>query len=131
VTRPCLGPTPGVPCPTRTLVSTGIRCPACAATTQLRKDARRPLRRTAAETGRRRATVDTHVQDHGYRCPGSPWCGPAHDADPQANPLTADHVESVTAAMARGVSYAQAEAGPLVVLCRRGNSARGARTSPA
>jgi hypothetical protein len=122
-TRPCLGPTPGVACPTRALTRTP-RCPACTTTAQHAKDQRRPQRRTARETTRRRDTITAHVTLHGWRCPGSQWCGPAH---PSVD-LTADHIVDIPTAMAQGQTYEQAEAGPLTVLCRSANSARSANT---
>ena len=125
-TRLCPGPTPGQPCPTRTLVTTrpgsktAGRCSSCRGAWQRGKDARRPDRRTYAEQQRRRQTVADWVSAHGYLCPG---CEPSnwqpHAADPTSNPLTAEHVEPFAAT--------GNERGPLTVMCRQGNSSAGAR----
>jgi hypothetical protein len=126
-TRPCGGPAPGRPCPTRQLVTArpGAKqpacCPACGTARQRAKDARRPERRTYGEQQRRRAAVAEHIARCGYVCPGCPPYGNhPHHADPVANPLTAEHLVPVGAG--------GSEDGPLSVLCRRGNSAKGART---
>jgi hypothetical protein len=72
------------------------------------------------ERRRRAAVVANHIQLHGYVCPGCPLSdGQPHQADPDSNPLTADHYIAVGAG--------GPEDGPLRVMCRRGNSARGAR----
>jgi len=79
------------------------------------KVARRPERKSYAETKRRREAVAAHRAEVGDWCPGVPEFGrPAH---PSAN-LQADHVVEV----ARGGP----EAGPLVVRCAPCNSARSA-----
>jgi hypothetical protein len=124
--RPCAGPFPGQPCPTRALVpvrrdsKTAARCPTCRTAWQQAKDGRRPMRRTYAEQQRRAQTVAEWVQANGYVCPGCPISnGNPHPADPTSNPLTAEHIKS----------FAETgnEHGPLSVMCQRGNSAGGAR----
>lgn len=117
--RVCLGPAPGTRCPTRATITAGTRCPRCAPAAQHRKDQRRPLRRTAAETSRRRQAVDQHVATYGWWCPGHPPSG--HQPHPSTD-LTAHHVVSIPDALAAGLTYEQAEAGPLAVLCRSENS---------
>jgi len=60
--------------------------------------------------------LDAHIREHGYRCPGR---GPEpawHEADPETNPLTADHV--------RPASRGGAD-GELRPLCRSCNSSKG------
>jgi 5-methylcytosine-specific restriction enzyme A len=113
--RPCLD--------CRTL-SPGPRCPRCTAAKQQAKDQRRPNRRTAAQTARRRQAVEAYVTTHGWTCSGSPWCGPPHPS----HDLTADHITDIPTAIANGQTYEQAEAGPLRILCRTANSARSANT---
>jgi 5-methylcytosine-specific restriction enzyme A len=96
------------------LVPTGSRCTRCATKAQRAKRQRRPY--TAAERDRRAAAVAEWRRQHGDWCPG--WGRPAHPVT-WPNILTADHVEAV----GRGGN----ESGPLRVMCRRCNSARGAR----
>jgi 5-methylcytosine-specific restriction protein A len=98
--RPCLG------CGTLTPHS---RCTACS-NTRMQPRCPRPDY-TWAERQRRKHTVDQHVTIHGYLCPG--WDRPAHPA----RDLTADHITPV----ASGAP----ESGPLQVLCRRCNAAKG------
>jgi hypothetical protein len=125
-TRICSGPAKGVPCPARALVQarpsskTAARCATCQPQWQQAKDNRRPERRAAAAIDRNRQAVEAWASEHGYVCPGSPDCGgQPHHADPVHNPLTAEHVGAVT--------LTGDEHGPVVVLCRRGNSGGGAR----
>jgi hypothetical protein len=125
-TRPCAGPAPGRPCPTRKLVPRrgGPYCPACQQTRQRArqhvKDARRPHLHDPAETRRRARTVAEHVRRYGQLCPGCPPSGwQPHPVDPQRNPLTADHLYPPGAG--------HPEHGPLRVMCRKGNSTLGAR----
>jgi 5-methylcytosine-specific restriction protein A len=92
------------------------RCPRCAAEVERRKAARRPERKTAAETRRRREAVAAHVASHGWWCPGFHE-RPGRPAHPSAD-LTADHEGMV------GLGHP--ESGPLVVRCRSCNSARAA-----
>jgi hypothetical protein len=74
----------------------------------------------AQERRRRARVVANHIELHGYVCPGCPLSeGRPHQADPDSNPLTADHYIPV--------GQGGPEEGPLRVMCRRGNSARGAR----
>ena len=119
-TRPCAGPAPGLPCPTRQLLparpgaKTAARCCYCRTQWQKTKDARRPDRRSYAEQERRRRTVATWIAEHGYQCPGIPGQvapHPSHD-------LTAEHVDPV--------AITRNERGPLAVLCRPCNSKLGA-----
>lgn len=116
--RICAGPGNGQPCPTRQLIpvqrgsKTAARCPSCRTLWQQAKDGRRPMRRTYAEQQRRAQQV--HDQ---------PWC---LDCGATTN-LSAEHVEPVAVAVARGVPVEVAEAGPLVTLCVSCNSKRGAR----
>jgi hypothetical protein len=122
--RPCAGPAPRTPCPTRALVparrdSGPACCPPCQRARHRAKDARRPQRHTYAETQRRARTVAEHVARYGQVCPGCPPSGwRPHPADPQRNPLTADHLHPP------GAGYP--EHGPLRVMCRKGNSTLGA-----
>ncbi|MCK2214275.1 HNH endonuclease [Actinomadura sp. ATCC 31491] len=98
------------------------RCPAClqlhdgtgtcAGCSTRSKRRRRPY--TAAERERRAQAVAEHRAQYGDWCPG--WGRPDHTAEPW-NPLTADHIDPV----ARGGP----EDGPLQVLCRSCNSAKG------
>jgi 5-methylcytosine-specific restriction protein A len=104
VTRPCLG--------CGRLVPSGSRCTRCATEVGRAKRAIRPY--TAAERDRRATAVAEWRAQYGNWCPGWGDREPHPSAD-----LTADHVTAV----ARG----GAEGGPLRVLCRRCNSARGAR----
>jgi hypothetical protein len=94
------------------------RCPA-------HRNPARPRRRpgyTAAERTRRAAVVANHVQNHGYVCPGCPLSDSTpHIADPDTNPLTADHLIPV------GPPHFGPEDGPLRVMCRAGNSSLGGR----
>jgi 5-methylcytosine-specific restriction protein A len=105
--RTCLG------CGTR--IPSGSRCTRCATKVQRVKRAVRPY--TAAEKARRAAAVEQWRATHGDTCPG--W----GDREPHAvvapNILTADHV----------VPYAAggSDDGPLSVLCRSCNGAKGAR----
>jgi hypothetical protein len=80
---------------------------------QQAKDAKRPTRRSHIEQQRRRQQVQA--------VPFCQWpgCGATED-------LTAGHLIDVAAAEAAGVPIAEAEAGPLVTLCRRHNSSSGA-----
>jgi hypothetical protein len=103
--RPCLD------CGTPT---EGNRCAEHSATLQRTKDARRPARRSHAEQERRRAAVASHVERYGWLCPGHGGHPPHPSAD-----LTADHIWQV--------ADGGPEDGPLRVLCRPANSARGAR----
>lgn len=92
------------------------RCPEHAAAQLRAKRGRRPY--TPREQARRAAAVAEHVARNGEWCPG--WGSrPTHTA-PRAT-LTADHVTPVAAG---GL-----EEGPLAVLCRSCNSAKGARTT--
>jgi 5-methylcytosine-specific restriction protein A len=97
------------------LTPSGTRCPDCerprARATQRAKRLVRPY--TAAEKRRRADAVDQWRQQFGDWCPG--WQREAH---PSLD-LTADHVVPVAAG---GI-----ESGPLRVICRQCNSARGAR----
>lgn len=95
-------------------LTTGPRCPTCKAAQQRTKDARRPDRRSHAEQQRRRATIAQHVAVYGWVCPGDE----RHERHP-CQDLTADHITPVGAG--------GREDGPLRVLCRSRNSARGAR----
>jgi 5-methylcytosine-specific restriction protein A len=105
--RPCLD--------CRRLTSSGPRCADCerprARQTQQRKRAVRPY--TTAEKRRRAAAVAEWVSTHGQWCPG--WQREAHPS----SDLVADHIAAVAAG--------GPESGPLRVLCRSCNSARGAR----
>lgn len=92
----------------------GTRCRKCKAAHQRAKDAKRPLRRTHAEQQRRRQAVADHVAVHGWLCPGDE----THASHP-CDDLTADHIMPVAAG--------GREDGPLRVLCRSRNSARGVR----
>jgi 5-methylcytosine-specific restriction enzyme A len=103
--RPCLG------C---NRLTEGSRCPDCQrlidTAMQRAKRSRRPY--TPAERKRRAEAVAAHRAEHGNWCPG--W---QRDPHPSAD-LTADHVVPVGAG--------GPEDGPLIVRCRRCNSARGA-----
>lgn len=103
--RPCLG--------CGRVIPTGSRCPDCARDTRRAKRLRRPYSDTAVEKRRRRAAVAEWVSTHGWLCPG--WQREPHPS----TDLVADHIVAVAAG--------GAESGPLRVLCRRCNSARGAR----
>jgi 5-methylcytosine-specific restriction protein A len=103
--RSCLG------CGTR--IPSGSRCTHCATKVQQAKRARRPQSATSAEKRRRAAAVNEWRAIHGTWCPG--WQRPPHPA----TDLTADHVMPYAAG--------GSEDGPLRVLCRSCNSARGAR----
>lgn len=97
------------------------RCPTHRLAAERAKQARRPV--SWAERQRRARVVADHVHQHGYVCSGCPISeGRPHQADPDTNPLTADHYVPVAAG--------GPEDGPLRVMCRRGNSARGARAAP-
>ncbi len=104
--RPCLG--------CGQLVRGVSRCPDCATATA----ARRPPKPTRTGYGwhelkRRQSVVATWRAEHGDWCPG--WQRPAH----RAIDLTADHVLAVAAGGRQD--------GPLTVLCRSCNSAKGAK----
>lgn len=80
----------------------------------------RGIKTSAAEARRRRELVEKHVAEHGQVCPGDPsspdpWRRVPHRP---AGGLTADHVVP----QSRG-----GQTGPLRVLCRGCNGARGAR----
>jgi hypothetical protein len=99
------------------------RCPNHQLDADRAQRARRPQLHTHVEVVRRARVVADHIHQHGYVCPGCPLSsGRPHQADPDTNPLTADHYVPVAAG--------GPEDGPLRVMCRRGNSARGARTTP-
>lgn len=126
LTHICAGPAPGIPCPTRQLVhaqrgsKTAARCGYCQTIWQYAKDQRRPDRRSYAEQQRRRQAVAEWVAVMGYVCPGVKPLGHApHAADPDRNPLTAEHIDAF--------ALTHNERGPLTVLCRSINSALGAR----
>lgn len=110
--RPCAGPAPGQPCPTRQLIpvqrgsKTAARCPSCRILWQQAKDGRRPMRRTYAEQQRRAQQVQAQ-----------PWCSNCG----ATTDLTGEHLIPV----AQGGN----ENGPLTTLCRSCNSKRGARFS--
>jgi 5-methylcytosine-specific restriction protein A len=91
------------------LIASGSRCPRC----QLPPNPT-TASRTPAERRRRAVAVAQWRKLYGDWCPG--WGDrPPHPA----TDLTADHIEAVGAG--------GDPAGPLRVLCRRCNSARGAR----
>ena len=114
--RPCLGPAPGTPCPTRVLVN-GPRCQSCAQQWRRRKEAQRPERRTHAAIKSNAELVAAHRLAHGDWCPGVRSLSiPAH---PSAD-LTADHVPAV--------AHGGDELGPRMVRCRSCNSRLGATT---
>ena len=102
IPKPCLG------CgrPTRA----GSRCPPCAKNHGTRAGY------TWTEQQRRAAVVRQWRAMHGDVCPG--WQRRAHTVVPP-NVLTADHV--------RAVADGGAQSGPLTVLCRSCNGAKGAR----
>jgi 5-methylcytosine-specific restriction protein A len=106
--RPCLG--------CGTLGRWRHRCPPCEALRECAKVARRPERKTAAETRRRREAVADHRARVGDWCPGYSE-PPGHPGHPSVD-LTADH--------AGMVGLGHPEHGPLVVRCRSCNSARAA-----
>jgi 5-methylcytosine-specific restriction enzyme A len=93
------------------IIPSGSRCTRCATKVQQAKRQRRPY--TAAERDRRAAVVAEWRATYGDVCPG--WQREPH---PSAD-LVADHIVAVAAG--------GAESGPLQVLCRCCNSARGAR----
>jgi 5-methylcytosine-specific restriction endonuclease McrA len=109
-TRPCAGPAPDQPCPTRQLISvqrgskTAARCGYCRQQWQHAKDGRRPMRRTYAEQQRRAQQVKAQ-----------PWCS---DCGTTTN-LTAEHIIAV--------ALGGSEDGPLTTLCQPCNSKRGAK----
>lgn len=120
-TRPCLGPAPSVPCPTRALVhapphsKTAARCGYCQHQWQQAKDARRPERRIAVAINRNAQAVTDWVNTHGWWCPGING-----DVEPHmSRDLTADHIQAV--------ALTNDEAGALTVRCRSCNSKLGAR----
>jgi 5-methylcytosine-specific restriction endonuclease McrA len=82
-------------------------CPRCKQELAARK-----VDRSWRERQRRKRVVAAWVREHGYVCPG--YGRPAHPA----SDLTADHITPRSGG---------GEHGPLRVLCRRCNSARGAR----
>jgi hypothetical protein len=76
----------------------------------------------AAAIDRNREVVEQWVAAFGYVCPGVARLDHApHVADPERNPLTAEHIDAVT--------LTHDERGELSVLCRSINSALGARLS--
>jgi hypothetical protein len=113
VLKPCVAP--AEPARLCGVLSDRPRCPAH----------RNPRRRRrpgygAAERTRRAKVVANHVQVHGYVCPGCPLSDSLpHPADPDRNPLTADHLIPV------GPPHFGPEDGPLRVMCRAGNSSLG------
>jgi hypothetical protein len=125
-TRVCLGPDPAgaLPCPHRALVQArpgdkrGARCADCRRLVERQRSQAKRARRPYNDQDRRlRAqAVQAWIAAHGYVCPG--YRRPAHPADPERNPLTADHV---TAVAAGGHPL-----GPYGVLCRACNGAKGA-----
>lgn len=109
--RRCLG-TPGQRCG---VLTRQPRCPEHARQHERNRKAHRTY--TAAERERRAQAVAQWRAEHGDWCPGSEWCGPEHESID----LTADHIDAVGAGGPEG--------GPLRVLCRSANSARGKRAS--
>ena len=107
--RPCAEPG----CP---LVQPEPRCPDHRREVERYRAATTPTKatRTAAERRRRAAAVAEHRARHGDWCPG--WRRAPHEA----TDLTADHVQSIA-------SGGRPD-GPLSVLCRACNSAKGAKT---
>jgi 5-methylcytosine-specific restriction protein A len=105
--------------PARRGSKTAARCPPCQREHDRGHNARRRAHDSYAEQQRRRATVRAWVATHGYVCPG--WRRPPHPVDPQRNPLCGDHLHPPGAG--------GPEHGPLGVLCRRCNSAKGATTT--
>ena len=106
--RPCLDC--GTPTP-------GTRCPACAPAENQRRQRTKPTAttRTSRERRRRAHAVQAWRRLHGDWCPG-------YDVPPHADAdLCADHIIAV-AVVGSGD-------GPLQVLCRRCNAAKGARTT--
>src|SRR6266508_3439294 len=116
-TRPCAGPGPQRPCPSRALVrgrpgtKQAARCADCQRGAELLKRQRRPY--DSAERREHEQLVAAWVAQRGYICPGCPISGwQWHVADQVTNPLTVDHVTRV------------ADGGPRVggrkrVMCRR------------
>jgi hypothetical protein len=105
-------------------VSNARRCPACQRALERRKRQARPGY-SYAERLRRARLVEQHIAAYGLVCPGCPYNqGRPHPVDPRTNPLTADHVTPVADAIRAGIPADVAEAGPLRVMCRKGNSAR-------
>jgi hypothetical protein len=100
------------------LVRGASRCPRCKAGRERAKAARRPDRKRADETRRRREAVADHRARYGDWCPGVTELG--RGAHPSAD-LTADHIHEVR--------LGGAESGPLVVRCRPCNSARSANVA--
>jgi 5-methylcytosine-specific restriction enzyme A len=94
-----------------TTIPAGSRCTPCTTKVMQAKRQARPY--TARERDRRARAVDQWVSTNGWLCPG--WQREPH----ASSDLTADHVEAVAAG--------GDEDGPLRVLCRRCNSARGAK----
>jgi hypothetical protein len=94
------------------------RCVVHQSALEQRKQQRRPV--SYAERVRRAKVVANHIHLHGYVCPGCPLSdGKPHPADPDTNPLTADHYLPV--------AEGGPEDGPLRVMCLRGNSSRVSR----
>lgn len=91
------------------------KCAACGRKAERKQHRTTPTKatRTWGERKRRAAAVAAHRAQHGDWCPG--YQVPAHEA----TDLTADHVTAV----AQGGKAN----GPLQVLCRTCNSAKGAR----
>lgn len=113
--RLCLGVPNGPPCYETT---TSSRCPDCARIVEAERTRGKRERRPAAdqaERERRAAAVRAHVEQHGWWCPG--WGRGEHTS----TDLTADHVHAVAAGGREG--------GPLAVLCRSCNGAKGARSA--
>lgn len=104
--RPCLG-TPGDPCG---LPSSRTRCPEH----QSAIEAMRPSRRVRGHYDTRWLTLrDVAIRRH-------PWCEDCRTPGDEANPLTGDH----RLPLSRG---GRNVIGNVAVLCRRCNSAKGAR----
>jgi len=78
--------------------------------------------RSTHERERRKGAVAAHVEVYGWICLGDAY----HHAHATRD-LTADHVPSVAEQIVAGVAPEVAEAGPLTVTCRRGNSGGGGR----
>jgi 5-methylcytosine-specific restriction enzyme A len=99
----------------RDLAYSGSRCAGHQRLVERRKRARRPDY-DHAERQRRARAVTAHVATFGYVCPG--WRRPPHPS----TDLTADHVYPV--------ALGGPERGPLRVVCRKCNSARGVAQRP-
>ena len=105
------------PCLTCGKLTPNRRCPPHETAERTRHNNRpRPANRrpeyTAAERKRRADTVTAWIQVNGFMCPG--FERPPHPS----TDLTADHITDV--------HLGGAEGGPLSVLCRSCNSAKGA-----